>query len=72
MGLSQDGTTLTSNVSQMRVFPNGTVSVTGYSFLTTTWEDEYPYPEGFQCTLDEGARFQYRERESLSFTPISV
>ncbi|CAG0896375.1 unnamed protein product [Darwinula stevensoni] len=66
MGLSQDGTTPTFNVAQMRVFPDGSVNVTGSSLLTTTWEDEYPYPEGFRCTLDEGARFQYRQQEQFA------
>ncbi|CAG0896377.1 unnamed protein product [Darwinula stevensoni] len=69
LGVSMDGSTPTFNVVRMRVYPGGFVNVTGNSFLTTTWEDEYPFPEGFQCTLDDGARFQYRRREPLHSNP---
>ncbi|CAG0905752.1 unnamed protein product, partial [Darwinula stevensoni] len=65
LGVSMDGSTPTFNVVRMRVYPDGFVNVTGNSFLTTTWDDEYPFPEGFQCTLDVGTRFQYRRREPL-------
>ncbi|CAG0898650.1 unnamed protein product [Darwinula stevensoni] len=63
LGITMDASTPTFNVVRMRVYPDGFVNVTGSAFLTTTWEDEYPFPQGFQCTLDDGARFQYRQQE---------
>ncbi|CAG0896374.1 unnamed protein product [Darwinula stevensoni] len=67
LGVSPDGTAPTFNVAQIRVYPDGFVNVTGNSFITTTWEDVYPFPQGFQCTLDDGIRFQYRQQESYDF-----
>ncbi|CAG0898649.1 unnamed protein product [Darwinula stevensoni] len=63
LGVTMDASTPTFNVARMRVYPDGFVNVTGSAFLTTTWEDVYPFPQGFQCTLDDGARFQHRRQE---------
>ncbi|CAG0897186.1 unnamed protein product [Darwinula stevensoni] len=38
---------------------DGTAHLSGHSYNTQTWEDEYPYPDGFQCVLGESLTFYY-------------
>ena len=46
-------------VTRIIVSPDGSVFITSNAFNTLTWEDEYPYPDGFQCVLGDSVNVYY-------------
>ncbi|CAG0885735.1 unnamed protein product [Darwinula stevensoni] len=63
VGLSQTTTVPTHITVKFAVFPDGRVDVITHAFNMLTWEDEYPFPGGFQCALEDSIRFQHRSAE---------
>ncbi|CAG0898352.1 unnamed protein product [Darwinula stevensoni] len=51
-------------VVRLFVSQDGSVFVSANYFNTQTWEDEYPYPEGFQCVLGDSVRFHHASGDS--------
>ena len=46
-------------VIRVDVSPDGSIHITGNAYNSLSWEDEYPYPEGFQCDLGENVNMYY-------------
>ncbi|CAG0890459.1 unnamed protein product [Darwinula stevensoni] len=59
LALSEIGEGTVFTMHRLIVSQDGSVSIRINYFNTLTWEDEYPFPEGFQCVLGESARFRY-------------
>ena len=38
---------------------DGSVSFVANYYNSQTWEDEFPYPEGYQCVLEESVKVFY-------------
>ena len=72
VGLSETAAVPTHITVKFAVYPNGNVDVITHAFNVLTWEDEYPFPGGFQCTLEDSVRFQYRSGEDISLFYIHL
>ncbi|CAG0900121.1 unnamed protein product [Darwinula stevensoni] len=44
-------------VTRTFISPDGSVFIIVNYYNTLTWEDEYPYPEGYRCVLGESMKF---------------
>ncbi|CAG0890458.1 unnamed protein product [Darwinula stevensoni] len=70
--LSETGETTVVIMNRFFVSRDGSVSVKINHYNSFTWEDEYPFPEGFQCVLGESARFRYDSGDTYdSFSSYS-
>ena len=56
-------------VRRVIIQPDGSAFITSNYYNTQTWEDEYPYPEGFQCVLGDSVIFHYNQGSS-AFTSL--
>ncbi|CAG0904211.1 unnamed protein product [Darwinula stevensoni] len=59
------------SVARVFIFEDESVVFTSNAFNALTWEDEYPYPEGFQCILGDSFNFIYASDKRNPFKEFS-
>ncbi|CAG0892955.1 unnamed protein product [Darwinula stevensoni] len=52
-------------VIRATISQDGSTHITAHEYNSLTWEDEYPYPEGFQCVLGDNVNVYYSSEDTI-------
>ncbi|CAG0899832.1 unnamed protein product [Darwinula stevensoni] len=65
LSITDDGEASIYMVVRTAISQDGAAIITVNGFNSLTWEDEYPYPEGFQCVLGESVNVYYASGDAI-------